>query len=580
MAPPRRMGLSGVEVVSPELRAALGIKRPTNLLDPAQTANRPSGLGAIFFPESTIQSGQARTMMGGSPLSKGISPGFAQAVTGSSTGLDQNAQTTLMDLAGMLPKPRPTDLMQQQQVQSQQDDFGQLNQAKVINDKLRGFEEDVVEVDKSNRQNIIGPEEDVVEIQEEADQTDKENLTNAQKATKSALQEFLKASGKETGPKEFKDYINEFGEATGLDISGDPDTKQALMSFGLALMQNRAGKGFNISNILRATGEAGEAAMPDFRKAVAEAKAVRAKAGAYALSREKEDQEKAMKREGYFIIPKTGQGILGIAANLGKGNLANLNSYELNNLMNNAEFNEQFEIIDKKTYVDLAKTAMTADGKKKLYQTGSQDIPLFAGADKELSYKVQLPDMNVAPKGTTPVFIDNEDRLRGLISDMEKGVANQVKQFDKLAQLLNVTDITITDQLRSTVVQTARNFGINIAPDTDPVQQIKTILTRIQATNASDILQEAGKTLSDRDRELVKDIVGDVNFLQGDEKELVRKLGNIFNLIVGKGRNNIESAYRTLESQGIFLRGKQGGQGQGGGMTKSQDEEGDLYTIN
>ena len=580
MAPPRRIGLSGVEVVSPELRAALGIKRPTNLLDPAQTANRPSGLGAIFFPESTIQSGQARTMMGGSPLSKGISPGFAQAVTGSPTGLNQNAQTTLMDLAGMLPKPRPTDLMQQQQVQSQQDDFGQLNQAKVINDKLRGFEEDVVEVDKSNRQNIIGPEEDVVEIQEEADQTDKENLTNAQKATKSALQEFLKASGKETGPKEFKDYINEFGEATGLDISGDPDTKQALMSFGLALMQNRAGKGFNISNILRATGEAGEAAMPDFRKAVAEAKAVRAKAGAYALSREKEDQEKAMKREGYFIIPKTGQGILGIAANLGKGNLENLNSYELNNLMNNAEFNEQFEIIDKKTYVDLAKTAMTADGKKKLYQTGSQDIPLFAGADKELSYKVQLPDMNVAPKGTTPVFIDNEDRLRGLISDMEKGVANQVKQFDKLAQLLNVTDITITDQLRSTVVQTARNFGINIAPDTDPVQQIKTILTRIQATNASDILQEAGKTLSDRDRELVKDIVGDVNFLQGDEKELVRKLGNIFNLIVGKGRNNIESAYRTLESQGIFLRGKQGGQGQGGGMTKSQDEEGDLYTIN
>ena len=238
--PPRRIGLSGVEVVSPELRAALGIKRPTNLLDPRQTANRPSGLGAIFFPESTIQSGQARTMMGGSPLSKGISPGFAQAVTGSSTGLDQNAQTTLMDLAGMLPKPRPTDLMQQQQVQSQQDDFSQLNQARVINDKLRGFEEDVVDVEKSGAQNIIGPQEDVVQIQEEADQTEQENLTNAQKATKSALQEFLKGSGKQSDAKEFKDYLNEFGEATGLDISGDPDTKQALMSFGLALMQNRA----------------------------------------------------------------------------------------------------------------------------------------------------------------------------------------------------------------------------------------------------------------------------------------------------------------------------------------------------
>ena len=66
--PPRRVGLSAVEVVSPELRKALGIERPTNLLDPAQTANRPGGLGAVLFPESTIQSAQARTMMGGSPF--------------------------------------------------------------------------------------------------------------------------------------------------------------------------------------------------------------------------------------------------------------------------------------------------------------------------------------------------------------------------------------------------------------------------------------------------------------------------------------------------------------------------------
>lgn len=397
--------------------------------------------------------------------------------------------------------------------------------------------------------------------------------TPAKKATVKALDAFLAEARPGIKPGKYEDYIKEFGEATGLDVSGEPDTKQALMSFGLALMQNRAGKGFDISKILTSVGEAGEAAMPAFSKAVSEAKAIRAKAGSYALSRKKEDQEKAMKREDYFIIPRTGKGILGIAANLGKGNLESLNSYELNNLMNNSDFTEQFEVIDKDTYVSLAKTAMTADGKKKLYQSGSESIPLFAGADKELSYRVQLPDMNVAPQGTNPVFIDNKDRLKSLIGDMEKGVANQVKQFDQLAKLLNQTDITITDQLRSTVVQTARNFGINIAPDTDPVQQIKTILTRIQATNASDILQEAGKTLSDRDRELVRDIVGDVNFLQGDEKELVRKLGNIFNLIVGKGRANIESAYSTLESQGIFLRDKKKG------MSKTKDAEGDLYTI-
>ena len=570
--PPRRIGLSGTEVVSPELRAALGIKRPSNLLDPAQTANRPTGLGAIFFPESTIQSAQARTMMGGSPFG-GISPGFSQAVIGSPTGLDEEK---LLRISGMIPQAK-SEVDTFENI----DTFKELSDAAVINDQFKSLEEDVPAIDESAKKKQpprdafidVGGEDDGVGEDTSTDVSKQENLTAAQQATKTAIGEFLKQAGKGQDPKEFKDYINEFGEATGLDISGDPDTKQALMSFGLALMQNRAGKGFDISKILTSVGEAGEAAMAAFSKAVSEAKAIRAKAGSYALSQKKEDQEKAMQRAGYFIIPKTGKGILGIAANLGKGNLARLNSFELNSLMNNEEFNKQFEVIDQKSYIDLAKTAMTADGKKKLYQTGSESIPLVAGADKELSYRVQLPDMNVAPKGTAPVFIDNEDRLRGLIGDMEKGVANQVKQFDQLAKLLNQTDITITDQLRSTVVQTARNFGINIAPDTDPVQQIKTILTRIQATNASDILQEAGKTLSDRDRELVKDIVGDVNFLQGDEKELVRKLGNIFNLIVGKGRANIESAYKTLESQGIFLRNKKKG------MSKTKDAEGDLYTI-
>ena len=65
-------------------------------------------------------------------------------------------------------------------------------------------------------------------------------------------------TGDKVKPKTFDEYINEFGEATGLDISGEADTKQALMSFGLALMQNRVGKGFNFSNILSSVGEAGE----------------------------------------------------------------------------------------------------------------------------------------------------------------------------------------------------------------------------------------------------------------------------------------------------------------------------------
>ena len=396
--PPKRIGLSQVEVVSPELRKALGIKRPSNLLDPAQTANRPSGLGAMFFPESTIQSAQARTMMGGSPLSGGISPGFAQAITGSPTGLDIDPTGTIMGFSNMLPELRPADLdpKKQRQNQAQVDEMSELNQAKIINDRLSGLEEDVVGIDKTGVQNIIGPEEDVAGIQQEADTTEVENLSAAQEATKTALQEFLKASGKQSDAKEFKDYLNEFGEATGLDISGDPDTKQALMSFGLALMQNRAGKGFNLSNILKATGEAGEAAMPDFRKAVDEAKAIRAKAGSYALSESKKDKEKAQKRQQYLIIPKGEGGIKGTLANLSKGNLANLNSYQLNNLLNTEKFNEQYDVLPFSDKLLESFTKTPEFGEK--YVGKYSDFSLFKDAPDDLKISVNMINPNY--KGT------------------------------------------------------------------------------------------------------------------------------------------------------------------------------------
>ena len=326
--------------------------------------------------------------------------------------------------------------------------------------------------------------------------------TPAKKATVKALDSFLSEmrTGKDkVKPKTFDQYINEFGEATGLDISGEADTKQALMSFGLALMQNRAGKGFNISNILGAVGEAGEAAMPDFRKATAEAKAIRAKAGQYALGKTEADKKLAMNRKPYFVIPR-GDGSASSLTSMiasGKGRLTRLNSFELNNLTENPEFEKQFEVVDADFYKDYAKAAITAAGKKKLYQKGGTDQPLFAGAEKGLTFKVQLPDGNFAPTGTAPRFIDSADRVVTMVQNLERGVEKNAKDFEQIAKLLNQTGTTIPDQLRSFVVQTSRNLGINIAPDTDPLSQVKTILQRIQATNAADILQESGKTLSD-----------------------------------------------------------------------------------
>lgn len=87
--------------------------------------------------------------------------------------------------------------------------------------------------------------------------------------------------------KTMQEYKDEFSKATGIDISGDPDNKAALTAFGLALMQNKAGKGFNVGKMLSSVGEAGEKALPLMERARQEARANQLAAGQYALGETK-----------------------------------------------------------------------------------------------------------------------------------------------------------------------------------------------------------------------------------------------------------------------------------------------------
>ncbi len=104
----------------------------------------------------------------------------------------------------------------------------------------------------------------------------------------SAMDDFLDAAvGTGPGkPKErtIEEYKKVFSEATGIDTSGKVDKSDALMAFGLALMQNKAGKGFNVGKMLQSVGEAGDKALPALTKAKAEAKKAGLAAGQYALT--------------------------------------------------------------------------------------------------------------------------------------------------------------------------------------------------------------------------------------------------------------------------------------------------------
>lgn len=382
--------------------------------------------------------------------------------------------------------------------------------------------------------------------------------TPAKKATVKALDEFLKEARPGVSPKTFDEYINEFGEATGLDVSGEPDTKQALMSFGLALMQNRAGKGFNISNILKATGEAGESAMPDFRKAVSEAKAIRAKAGAYALSKKESDQKEAMNRKGYVIIPKDGGLQNSILKNT--GNFQRLNSYELNNLLNDSEFNENYEVIDSSSYTDMTKALITAanKNKKKVFLEKPRSIPLFGGS--KLSFDVFLPNPNNQTGVKSQVI--NPEIAVNAVETMEKGLTRRIDKFRDIAKVINQTGVALPQQARSFAKQLAISFGVPIDEgETDPVKQLNVLLTELKARNAAEILGESGKTISDNDRRLVDTIVGGIGVISGDAdiKLLKAKLGRLFKQITASKKDEIEEAYSNLEKFGVKVDRKGAG---------------------
>ncbi len=379
----------------------------------------------------------------------------------------------------------------------------------------------------------------------------------------SALQSAADArEGQPTKRKTLEDYKKEFSEATGIDASGKVDKSGALMALGLALMQNKAGKGFNVGNMLSAVGEAGSKALPVFEKAKQQAKLAAAKAGEYALGKVAEDEataklekEEMMKRENFYVVPKGKKGgPLGIAEAItqGKGEFVRVNKFELSKLDQNKNFNDNFEIVKASDYLDVAKEMMKAPEVKDQYSKTSKFIPLFSGADKDLGFYVQLPDAN-AGGNVKPAFVDDADSVIGQIQSMEQDLNRQEKDFKEIASLLNRTDIDVVSQLGQSVVQGFRNLGFDVGGDTTPIKQIQTLLTKLQAENAADILGESGKTLSDTDRKLVAEIVGGITFTQADAPELTRKLGRLYEVIISKGRKNVNEAYSKLKSAGVNI---------------------------
>ena len=391
-------------------------------------------------------------------------------------------------------------------------------------------------------------------------------------AFSSAMQDYIeqaRGAGPETREMSLDDYKKEFAEATGIDISGKVDKSSALMAFGLALMQNRAGKGFNVGRMLSSVGKAGEVALPALEKAKTQARNDAIAAGKYALETRASDraidaanQEKLMDRGKYWVYKKGGKGAE--FSQFDKGEFVNLNKFELNKLINNPEFDKNYEFINAEKRFDILKAraeALDKDPDKSWSSKGYERISLIGGDPKETPFELTVQgvtrDANyeLKPGEYNMKLGETKESVIDRMIGYQKDINKDSKMFGDLLKFINDGGVSIPAQIVSRVKQFARSLGFNEGKATDPASA-RRLLQNIAIDEATRILQESGKTLSDTDRQLVQKRVSDINFtLEGSDPAIIkRQIQDVYDLVVTKAQDNLDQSIRALGRDfGVFV---------------------------
>ena len=394
----------------------------------------------------------------------------------------------------------------------------------------------------------------------------------------SAMDDFFEGA-RGAGPKVPKkrtiaEYKRAFSEATGIDTSGKVDKKDALMAFGLALMQNKAGKNINISKMLTEVGVAGEKALPALEKAKERARQGALAGGKYALQTQSSDkavraaaEEKMLNRDKYWVYKKGTSDKPFEGFNTGQ--FEDLNKYELDKLMKDPKFQEQYEFISSNDRMDvLAKREAAYIAANDLGEQWekSEPVSLIGGKWEEAPEVFQVTSSNIKSnwKGDRSVLKllgqDAKFTVRQFQSYQED-IFKDEKKFDELINNIN-RGVSIPGQIGGSIKEFFIGMGIS-GIDTSTPAKAKQALKNFAIDNATEILKESGKTLSDGDRKLVAQRVGEISWGNANPELIKRQIKDVYDLIVVKAQKNLDTAIENLNSNyGIPISSSSSNSGQ------------------
>ena len=358
----------------------------------------------------------------------------------------------------------------------------------------------------------------------------------------------------DTGEKSIEDYKAQFQKATGIDVSGEPDNKMALMSLGLSLMQNKAGKGFDLSNILTSVGEAGEASMPAFQKAKDDARAGQVAAGKYALQQTQADEKTklALEKEKRLSLSALSKEFRTTAEGRFLNNESHLNKMEQNELTQSIKI----------------RAAMIKAGGDANKVNKSFTVKPVDGQDLEYKKAVKV---NVGGKSAS-IFINpatDVRRFKDAAFNIGRARSNLKDLTNLNSQLLKPGTIPIMAQISGQIKNLGVAFGI--PPETLFKDQIisdgkggfktvegvsranlsQTLRDKIVVEYKRFLTQETGNGISNKDIEKVEKLIGEIKYLTNpaDANEKLAQIDGIFQKTENQ-INNVFKAFRDKDSYG------------------------------
>ena len=345
---------------------------------------------------------------------------------------------------------------------------------------------------------------------------------------KSAMDDITNIYGdgtkKDTSRKSLEDYKADFAKATGIDVSGEPDNKLALMSLGLSLMQNRAGKDFNLSNIIGAAGEAGQKAMPLFEKAKADARAGQVAAGKYALQETKADN----------------------LAKLATAKEKRTALSALSTQFRDQKFKRQIEYIkhNNNMEIKIAEANLKPIDAKGKVTTQTLEGNNFLKVDTAFvtgsRNRVFLAPVQQAEKhANTYVNILEAQGSIKEVQDILQELANQPNKPSAIA-LLEGRVLSVLKPLGIGDTDYSQGLDKIIQEGTTPEQKVEAIQARLISQYKKFLTKETGNGVSEGDIERLKKLIGEIKVGQPIAENLNRldQLSQIF-----------DAPQRTLEGQ-------------------------------